>query len=148
MASQQVAAQELDLVGDDRLVLGAVVDVEVVDAGVGAQLAQRRAPGGGDRRARLGDPVGLADADQPGAVQRRGVAGGRKGRPSSQREETRLRQRESSPPATTRRQPASPPGALMKAASSGCADRRQVRAAQRRGQQPRRHRGRGAVRLA
>ena len=37
-----MAAEELDLVGDHRLVLGPVVDVEVVDAGIGAQLAEGR----------------------------------------------------------------------------------------------------------
>ena len=66
--------QEGELVGDDGLVLGAVVDVEVVDAGVGAQLAERRAARRLDRRARPRDLVGLADADKPRAVQRRGVA--------------------------------------------------------------------------
>jgi glycosyltransferase involved in cell wall biosynthesis len=36
LVSEQVTAQEGDLVGDDRLVLRTVIDVEVVDTGVGA----------------------------------------------------------------------------------------------------------------
>ena len=114
-----MAAKEGELVGDDRLVLRAVVDVEVIDAGIGAQLAERGPPRRRDRRSRLGDPVGLADADQPGAVQVGGVAAGTEGSAEQPARGDRLRQRESSPIATTWRQPGSPPGALMKAASSG-----------------------------
>jgi hypothetical protein len=69
-----MALEELKLVGDDRLVLRAVVDVEVVDARVDAQLTLRGAPWRIDRRPGLGDLIASGDADQPGAVQRGGVA--------------------------------------------------------------------------
>jgi proteasome assembly chaperone (PAC2) family protein len=69
-----VALEECELVADDGLVFGAVVDVEVIDSGVETQLAVRGAPGGGDGRGRSGDLVGVADADQPWAVQVLGVA--------------------------------------------------------------------------
>src|SRR6187551_4019911 len=71
-----MAPEEVQLVGDERLVDGTVVDVEVIDAGISPQLALRGAAGGGNRRAGLGDAVGLADADEPGAVQLGGVASG------------------------------------------------------------------------
>src|SRR4051812_21961463 len=74
--SEEVAEEELDLVRHDRLVRRAVVDVEVVDAGIGAQLSEWGTAGGGDRRAGLGDAVGLADADQPWAMQLPRVPGG------------------------------------------------------------------------
>src|SRR6188474_308287 len=69
LCKKQVAAKEVDLVGDQRLVLRAVVDVEVIDTRVGAQLALRRPPCGGDRGVGPGDAVGLANANQPGAVE-------------------------------------------------------------------------------
>ena len=53
-----MAPEELDLVDDDRLVFGAVVDVEVPDASVRPQLAlggaprPRRSPGRAERRCR------------------------------------------------------------------------------------------------
>jgi hypothetical protein len=115
----EVAVKESELVGDDCLVLWAVVDVEVVDARVVAQLAVRGALRGVDRWLGFGHLVISADADQPGAVQRGGVADRADGGPNSQAAETRLRQRESSPIATTCRQPASAPGARMNAGSCG-----------------------------
>ena len=72
-----MAAEEVDLVGDHGLVLGAVVDVEVVDARVGPQLAC-----GARRAAAIAGP-GLATRSasptqtQPRAVQRRRLARGR-----------------------------------------------------------------------
>src|SRR5689334_13046079 len=69
-----MATQELELVGEERLVRGAVVYVEVADAGIGTQLAPGRPPRRGDRRAGPGDAVGLTDADEPRAVQPAGVA--------------------------------------------------------------------------
>ena len=71
-----MTAEESDLVGNHRFELGPVVDVEMVDTGVGAQLSERGTPRRRDRRTGLGDPVGLADAEQPGAVEIGGVAGG------------------------------------------------------------------------
>lgn len=76
-----MTAEEIELVGDEGLVGGAVVDVEVVDAGVGAQLPHGSAPRGGDRGARPSDAVGLADANEPGTVEAGGVAGGPVGAP-------------------------------------------------------------------
>lgn len=66
--------EELELIGDELLVHRAIVDVEVIDAGVGAQLAFGRSPGRGDSGTRPGNAVGLADADQPGAMKLGGMA--------------------------------------------------------------------------
>lgn len=63
-----MSPEELDLVGDDGLVLGTVVDVEVVDAWVGPQLSQRRLAGSPNRNARRRHPIGLANTNQPGAM--------------------------------------------------------------------------------
>lgn len=60
--------EELDLVSDNGLMLGAVVDVEVIDAWISSQLPQWRPASGPDRNARCRHPVGLADANQPGAM--------------------------------------------------------------------------------
>ena len=64
-----MAPEELDLINHDRLVFGAVVDVEVRDASIRPQLALGCVLGRGDRRVGPSDVVVLADADQPGAVQ-------------------------------------------------------------------------------
>lgn len=63
-----MTSEEGELVGDHGLELGPLVDVEVIDTRVGPQLSQRGAVGGGDRRRWPGHPVGLPDAEQPGAV--------------------------------------------------------------------------------
>lgn len=56
---EQMAAQELQLVGHDRLVGRPVIDVEVVDARVGPQLAERCPARRGDRRTGCRHAVGL-----------------------------------------------------------------------------------------
>ena len=66
---QQVTAQERELVAHDCLMWRSVVDVEVVDARVDAQLSQRCSTCRCYRGARLGYLVGLAHADEPRAVQ-------------------------------------------------------------------------------
>src|SRR5207248_543710 len=75
-SEQEVATKESELVGDYRLVLWAVVDVEVVDTRVDTQLAVRGAPRGVDGRLGFSHLIISGDADQPGAVQRGGVADG------------------------------------------------------------------------
>ena len=67
--ADEVALEKLEFVGDDRLVLRAVVDIEVVDTWVHAKLTLRGAPRCVDRRRGLGDLIALGDADQPRAVQ-------------------------------------------------------------------------------
>ena len=94
-------AQELELIAHERLVLGAVVDVEVIHPWVDAQLSQRRSPRGGDRDRGLGDTIGVPHAHEPRAVQFPRVAHGPEGARKIQRAEARLRQRDSSPIATT-----------------------------------------------
>src|SRR4051794_31747285 len=78
--SLNVPAQEGDLVGEDRLVLGPVVDVEVIDPRIDAQLTEWSAAGRRDCLGGPGDAVGDADADEPGAMQVRCVVAGAKRR--------------------------------------------------------------------
>jgi hypothetical protein len=116
---QEVTAKEPELVRDDRLVLSTIVDVEVIDARVDAQLAVRA------RRAASIAGSGPATWSSPATHTSQGQCSvsawpiGLNGGPNSQGAETRLRQRESSPMATTCRQPASAPGGRMNAASCG-----------------------------
>ena len=65
----QMAAHERELIGDELLVVRSLVDVKVIDAGVGAQLAQRSAIRRRDCRPWLGDLVALTDTDKPWAMQ-------------------------------------------------------------------------------
>jgi hypothetical protein len=76
-----MASQEPEFVGNDRFVLGAVVDIEVVDSRVHAQLAVRSTPRRLDRRRGLGHLIAFGDADQPRAMQRGGVPDRAIGRP-------------------------------------------------------------------
>jgi hypothetical protein len=114
-----MAAQEGQLVGHDRLVVRAVVDVEVVDARIDAQLPEEGATSRLDRGAGAGDLVGSADADQPRAVQSRGVDGGTVGlaEQPARRDAVApagvLADGDDMPPACLA------PGALMNAASCG-----------------------------
>ena len=71
----EMPAEEVDLVGHDSFVLSAIVDVEVIDAGMDPQLTARSLIRGLDGGAGPGDLVGLGDADEPRAMQRFGVAG-------------------------------------------------------------------------
>jgi len=90
----------------------AVVDVEVIDFRIGAQLTEWGSACRGDRGPKFGDSVGLADTTEPRTIQLGGLAGRTVRKAEQPAAETRLRQRESSPIATTWRQPASPPGAF------------------------------------
>jgi hypothetical protein len=78
---EKVATEEIELVGEERLVCGAVVDIEVIDSRVGAELTERRLAGGGDGGAGPCHAIGLADADKPGAMETPRVPGGSEGRP-------------------------------------------------------------------
>jgi hypothetical protein len=54
---EEVSPKEGELIGDDELVLWAVVDIEVIDSRVGLELSPRGATCRRDRRPRLGHPV-------------------------------------------------------------------------------------------
>lgn len=89
-----MASQERKLVSHELLVGRTVVDVEVIDAGVGVQLAQWGAAGCGDRRPRLGDLIALAYTDKPGTMQFSGMTRRAKGtakKPPRRRTVTPLR---------------------------------------------------------
>ena len=143
-----MAAQEGELVGDDGLVRRPVVDVEVVDAGIGAQLAPWRPLRRRDRRPRPGNAVGLADADQPGAVE----AGGVPGRPVGAPEQPARGDAVAPARVLAVGDDPAPTGLGVRSVDrSGLVrlpDRRQVLAAQSRQQDPRGHGWGGAVRLA
>ena len=68
-----MTSEECELIGHHGFVLRAVVDVEVIDARIGAQLTVRRAPSGFDGGGRLGHLVRLTYTHQPGAVKGRRV---------------------------------------------------------------------------
>ena len=76
---QEVSAKKGDLISHHSLVLRAIVDVEVINVGVGAQLSKPGAARGGDCRTRWGHSVGLPDADKPWALQSGGVPARTKG---------------------------------------------------------------------
>ena len=76
---QNVPAKKGDLISHHRLVLWAIVDVEVINVRVDAQLPKPGAARGGDCRSRFGYSIGLADADKPWALQFGGLPARSKG---------------------------------------------------------------------
>ena len=102
-------------------------------------------PCGARRAAAIAGPGRATRSASPtqtshGQCRPRACRTGRNGRPSSQRDETRSRQRESSPVATTRRQPVLGVRRVDERRLARSADGRKVRAAERRGEHPRGHR--------
>jgi hypothetical protein len=64
-----MALEKLNLICDQGLVHGTIVDIEMIDTRVRAQLAQGRAARGGDCRTGSGDAISLSYADEPRAMQ-------------------------------------------------------------------------------
>ena len=65
--------KKLDFVGDHGLVGRPVIDVEVIDTWIDAEFTFRGAARCLDCRARLGNLIVRADANQPWAVKRGGI---------------------------------------------------------------------------
>ena len=65
--------KKLDLIRDHCLVGRAVVDVEVIDTGIDAELTLRGLARGVNCRPRLSDLILCSNANQPGTVKRGGM---------------------------------------------------------------------------
>ncbi len=70
-----MAAKKGELVREDGLVPRPVVDIEMIDSPIGAELTEWGPTRGCDRGPRRGDPVGLANANEPRAMQLGGMTG-------------------------------------------------------------------------